>query len=153
MSDRRSWCIASSIHSGPATSERCCEVVQSAARDFINGSVIRRYAADDLLTVAVIPQDDFGTVVVSVSGDVDHLSAPVLSAALSGCLKADCRRVVVDLTAVTFLNAAGLAVIADFRRRTDAQRTVLAVHSKSALVARQLTLIGRLAGRTIDLTG
>lgn len=149
----RGWGRVSTAHNNPGTAERCREVMPRTTRAVVDVPVVRRYAADDTLTVTVTPQDDDGTVVVTVTGEVDHLSAAVFSVALSGCLETGCRRLVLDLTAVTFLNAAGLAVITDLHRRAHAQAMALTVCSDSALITRCLALVARRIGRDIGQAG
>jgi anti-sigma B factor antagonist len=57
------------------------------------------------------------TLVVSVEGDVDLSTAPMLHDALEEALSRAPRRVVVDLSLVRFLNTAGLEVLLDAHRR------------------------------------
>lgn len=63
--------------------------------------------AEQLLTVE--QRVEAGAVVVSVLGEVDMLTAPRLRAAMDGALRsAVARRVVIDLSQVTFLASAGV---------------------------------------------
>ena len=55
--------------------------------------------------------------VVAVDGEVDVGSAPLLRHVLDAALDRAPRRIVVDLSYVRFLNAAGLAVLIDAHRR------------------------------------
>jgi anti-anti-sigma factor len=57
------------------------------------------------------------TLVVAVEGDVDLSTAPMLRHALEEALGRTPRRVVVDLSLVRFLNAAGLEVLLDAHHR------------------------------------
>jgi anti-sigma B factor antagonist len=67
------------------------------------------------------------TVTVAVVGEVDLATAPRLSAALGG--HGDAERVVLDLTAATFIDSTGLRVLIEADRRCAAtsRRFVLVV--------------------------
>jgi anti-sigma B factor antagonist len=54
--------------------------------------------------------DDAGTIVVAVTGEVDIMTAPKLDSVLRR-LQAQERSIVVDLSDVTFLDSSGLAVL------------------------------------------
>jgi anti-anti-sigma factor len=56
-------------------------------------------------------QDVQGCAVVVASGEIDLDTAPALRAALNAATERSCR-IVLDLTAVTFLDSSGLSVIA-----------------------------------------
>lgn len=69
------------------------------------------------------------TLVVSVRGEVDVSTAPLLSAVLESLHTARPRRVEVDLSGVTFLDSHGLSTL------VAARRALAAVHVPLALVA------------------
>lgn len=79
--------------------------------------------------------------VISVTGDLDHDSAPLLSIALTSAINAG-RNVCCDLAQVSFLSAAGV-------------NTVLAAHRLAAGQGRRLTLRGArgVTRRVLELTG
>ena len=83
-------------------------------------------------------QDDGETLLVQPQGEVDLLTAPELSAALLGCTDAH-RRLVCDLSEVTFMDSTGLRAIIEARGR-DPERFVLGGTSRQ--VQRLLELTG-----------
>ena len=83
-------------------------------------------------------QDDGETLLVQPQGEVDVLTAPQLSAALLGCSDGH-RRLVCDLSEVTFMDSTGLRALIEARRR-DPVRFVLA--GTSPQVERLLELTG-----------
>jgi anti-anti-sigma factor len=69
----------------------------------------------------VLDHRDQGVVIVRVSGEIDSATAPRLSAALHRELdSATCRLLVVDLRAVDFLGAQGIAVLDNARQHAQA---------------------------------
>jgi anti-sigma B factor antagonist len=94
----------------------------------------------ELLTVAVsgaAPQ-----LRLTVTGEVDSSSAPVLRQHLDALLDDDVRELIIDLTAVSFLDSAGLCVLAAAHRRAVAQETGLRVLASSGAVVRPLQITG-----------
>jgi anti-sigma B factor antagonist len=65
----------------------------------------------DYLTVA--RQDSDGAVVVTVSGDIDMGSAPLLAAELASARRETHQPLIIDMAGVTFMGSAGLQVLAD----------------------------------------
>ncbi len=57
--------------------------------------------------------------VVTVSGEVDVYSAPVLKESLAGLLHSGAHSVVVDLTEVAFLDSTGLGALVEARAATS----------------------------------
>ncbi len=98
----------------------------------------------ELLSVATVPGPRPGSVVVEVTGEVDAYTAP----ALAVCLQSQARQrglrvLVVDLSAVTFLGPAGVAVLARAHRRCLARGAWLAVRTgRRRHVLRLLQLAG-----------
>ncbi len=98
----------------------------------------------ELLSVATVPGPRPGSVVVEVTGEVDAYTAP----ALEVCLQSQARQrglrvLVVDLSAVTFLGPAGVAVLARAHRRCLARGAWLAVRTgRRRHVLRLLQLAG-----------
>ena len=96
-----------------------------------------------LLSVAALPGTRPGSVVVEVTGEVDAYTAPLLDVCLnSQARQRGVREVVVDLSRVTFLGAAGVTVLAQAHRRCGMRGARLAVHTggwRRLLRALQLT--------------
>ncbi|GAA4431302.1 STAS domain-containing protein [Actinokineospora soli] len=86
------------------------------------------------LRVAVYAPDP-GTALVSVRGELDLATAPVLDAHLAA-VRDPC--VVVDLSAVDFLGVAGITVLLQHRERATAFRLV----ARTRVVLRPLELLG-----------
>ncbi len=97
-----------------------------------------------LLSVSVVPSGRPGRVVVEVVGEVDAYTAP----ALDVCLHSQARQgglgvLVVDLSRVTFLGAAGVTVLAQADRRCRMRGARLEVHTgRRRRVLRPLQLTG-----------
>ncbi len=70
-----------------------------------------------------------GVAVVAVSGEVDLFTSRHLTDALMACLRRTCRRLVVDLTEVSFFGAAGLTAL------LTAKQAATAVGADVCLVA------------------
>ena len=96
-----------------------------------------------LLSVAALPGTRPGSVVVEVTGEVDAYTAPLLDVCLnSQARQRGVREVVVDLSRVTFLGAAGVTVLAQAHRRCGMRGARLVVHTggrRRLLRALQLT--------------
>jgi anti-anti-sigma factor len=85
---------------------------------------------EELLSVNGSPVDARGRVVVAVRGEVDAYTAPLLEACLDGQVaRRRVRTVVVDLTEVTHLGAAGIAVLVRVRRRCLARGARLVIRT------------------------
>ena len=102
--------------------------------------------SDEVLCVQVTPVAE-GAVALTVTGEVDVLSAPVLQRALDAVWDGDPRHVTVDLRGVTFLNAPGLRLLHDARQAAAARRVRLDVQTRPGRVARLLHSVG-LGGTT-----
>jgi anti-sigma B factor antagonist len=94
----------------------------------------------DLVSVTV---SGTGPVVrVTASGEVDSTSAPVLRQQLETLLDGDVRELTVDLGQVTFLDSAGLCVLAATHRRAVRQDVAMRVLASSRAVIRPLQITG-----------
>ena len=78
-------------------------------------------------TVAAVEQLDNGTAVVSVRGEVDLSTAPVLEQTLLGVADDRAHEVIVDLTDCTFLDSQGLRALIATRRRLERSSARLAL--------------------------
>lgn len=94
----------------------------------------------DLVTVVVTEVGT--TVTLTVSGEVDSSSAPVLRKELDVALSAGAAEIVVDLRAVEFLDSAGLAVLAGAHRRASEDGVRMRVLASGRAVMRPLQITG-----------
>lgn len=112
-------------------------------------------SAGQLLSVTAHPGRRRGRVVVEVVGEVDTYTVPLLDACLqSQVSRPDVRELVVDLTAVTLLGAAGVAVLAqvDHRCRQRGARLVIRAGGRRG-VLRPLQLTGLADRVAVDPAG
>jgi anti-sigma B factor antagonist len=79
---------------------------------------------------------------VSAAGEVDSTSAPVLRQQLDDLLDGDVLEFTVDLGRVTFLDSAGLCVLAAAHRRAVRQGVTMRVLASSRAVIRPLQITG-----------
>lgn len=79
---------------------------------------------------------------VTASGEVDSTSAPVLRQQLDALLDGEVRELVIDLGQVTFLDSAGLCVLAATHRRAVRQGVTMRVLASSRAVIRPLQITG-----------
>ena len=94
----------------------------------------------DLVRVDVVA---FGpTVRVVASGEIDSSSSLVLERHLDGVLASRPDELVIDLCAVTFLDSAGLCVLASAHRRAREQQTPMRLLASSRAVVRPLQITG-----------
>jgi len=100
------------------------------------------FVADDLLGIDVATASTDGTVLVCPDGEIDCMTAPVLRRALMSARRQPCTRVVVDLAAVTFLNSAGLTVLAEAHHLAQADGIRLTVRGAVGPVVRPLQIVG-----------
>ena len=96
--------------------------------------------SDDLITVSVTTAG--ASARVTASGEIDSSSAPQLRAELDSLLAAGARELVVDLCDVTFLDSAGLCVLAAVHRRAVADGVALRVLAANRAVSRPLQITG-----------
>ena len=79
---------------------------------------------------------------VTAAGEIDSTSAPVLRARFDSLLDGSVEEVTVDLTQVTFLDSAGLCVLAAAHRRAAGQGVRMQVLASSRAVIRPLQITG-----------
>jgi anti-sigma B factor antagonist len=94
----------------------------------------------DLVRVDVVAHGR--SVRLTAAGEVDSSSAPVLERSLDGVLDGQLDELVVDLCAVTFLDSAGLCVLATAHRRAREAQVALRVLAASRAVIRPLQITG-----------
>jgi len=94
----------------------------------------------ELVTVTVSTSD---TVVrVTTAGEVDSTSAPVLREQIDAVLDSGAPEFVVDLVQVSFLDSAGLCVLAAAHRRAGERGIRMRVLASSRAVIRPLQITG-----------
>ena len=81
-------------------------------------------------------------VCVTAAGEVDSTSAPVLRQHIEALLDGDVRELTIDLGQVTFLDSAGLCVLAAAHRRAARQDVTMRVLASSRAVIRPLQITG-----------
>jgi anti-sigma B factor antagonist len=95
--------------------------------------------ANDLLTVEL--SEPAPSARVTVSGEIDSSSAPLLRERLDTLFEGTLSDLIIDLSAVTFLDSAGLCVLAAAHRRAGSD-VHLRVLASSRAVIRPLQITG-----------
>jgi anti-anti-sigma factor len=99
-----------------------------------------RLRPQDLLRVTPLHSD--GAIVLAAAGEVDLLSAPVLSEAITTALADAPALLVVDLTEVSFLASIGITALLEARRTAGDRTRVRVVAPEHGVVSRTLQLTG-----------
>ena len=94
----------------------------------------------DLVRIDVLA--DGPAVRVTAAGEIDSSSAPLLRGRLDSVLDGSVDELVVDLVKVTFLDSAGLCVLAAAHRKAAAQGIGMQVLAASRAVIRPLQITG-----------
>jgi anti-anti-sigma factor len=81
-------------------------------------------------------------VIAALSGEVDIVSAPVLREQLLGLLRPAASRLILDLSAVSYADASGLAVLVGTKRRAGLLGGSLRLVAPAPAVTRVLSLTG-----------
>lgn len=100
-----------------------------------------QWSATQLLTVIARPAPD-GTVVVTARGEVDSLTGPLLKDVSLANLRPAGPPLVIDLTEVSFLGAAGLGILDDLGKAAAAANVRLTLIANTRVVLRPLTITG-----------
>jgi anti-sigma B factor antagonist len=85
---------------------------------------------------------DAGQAVVTVEGQVDLATAPQLAQALAQAQDGTVTQIVIDLTAVDFLDSVGVRVLVEAAREADQAGVSLIVQGAAGWVARVLEITG-----------
>ncbi len=106
----------------------------------VDGFLIADFSDLGLVTLAVSgaaarPQ-------LGVTGEVDSTTAPHVQERIEQLLDDGAREVTIDLTAVTFLDSAGLCALATMHRRASADGVRLRVLAASRAVVRPMQITG-----------
>lgn len=107
----------------------------------------------ELVRIDVVPHGR--SVTLSATGEIDSSSAPVLGRSLDGVLDGELDQLTVDLCGVTFLDSAGLSLLARARRRAGEQQVSMRVLASSRAVVRPLQITGLwnlLGAEQVELT-
>ncbi len=122
-------------------------------------------AAEDAgpITFSVVTERD-GPVIVTLAGELDMVSAPAVRERLLSLLRPDASRLVIDMSAVRYADASGLAVLVSTQRRAvllggtlrlaalrPEVAKVLAVTGLSRRLAAYPTVQAALAGRKLTI--
>ena len=102
----------------------------------------------ELLTATAHPVPS-GAVVITMRGEVDRSTSPLLWDALLAQLRPARPQLVIDLTDVGFFGAAGLTVLAAVRDAAVAMGTRLSVVARTRVVLLPLTITG--LDRVLDI--
>lgn len=100
-------------------------------------------AAEDIdpITFTVATERD-GSVIVTPHGELDIVSAPAVRERLLSLLSPDASRLVIDMSAVRYADASGLAVLVSTQRRAVLLGGTLRLAALQPEVARALTAAG-----------
>jgi len=90
---------------------------------------------DDVITLSTSTGED-GTVTVTVVGEVDTFTAPVLRSSLDSQLEQSPRELVIDLSGVQFLGSAGLAVLVETQKSARSRDVGLRLIATTRAVSR-----------------
>jgi anti-sigma B factor antagonist len=96
---------------------------------------------DDVITLSTSNDGD-GTVTVTVIGEVDTFTAPVLRASLDTQLEQQPNELVIDLCGVQFLGSAGLAVLVETQKSARSRDVDLRLVANTRAVTRPLEVTG-----------
>ena len=96
---------------------------------------------DDVITLSTAQGED-GVVTVTVVGEVDTFTAPVLRSSLDTQLEQSPRELVIDLSGVQFLGSAGLAVLVETQKAARAREVDLRLIATTRAVTRPLEVTG-----------
>ena len=95
---------------------------------------------DDVITLSTSSED--GVVTVTVVGEVDTFTAPVLRSTLDSQLELQPRELVIDLSGVQFLGSAGLAVLVETQKSSRSREVDLRLIASTRAVTRPLEVTG-----------
>lgn len=96
---------------------------------------------DDVIRLAT-SSDEAGAVTVTVVGEVDTFTAPVLRSTLDSQLEQQPRELIIDLSGVQFLGSAGLAVLVETQKSARSRDVGLRLIATTRAVTRPLEVTG-----------
>ncbi len=97
-------------------------------------------SATDLVRIDVVAHG--AAVQLTAAGEIDSSSAPVLEHRLDAVLAGELERLTIDLRDVSFLDSAGLCVLAAAHKRAGQKQILLRVLASSRAVIRPLQITG-----------
>lgn len=104
------------------------------------GSTDADYAAHDR-AFGVVPTQRGDVAILTVTGDVDALTAPELTQAIQSVAEKQPAAVIVDLSAVAFLASAGMSVLVEAKELVGPAAKLLVVADGSA-TSRPIKMVG-----------
>jgi anti-sigma B factor antagonist len=96
---------------------------------------------DDVITLSTQTGEN-GAVTVTVVGEVDTFTAPVLRSSLDSQLEQSPRELIIDLAGVQFLGSAGLAVLVETQKAARSRDVALRLIATTRAVTRPLEVTG-----------
>jgi anti-anti-sigma factor len=106
-------------------------------------------AADGVAGLGLSSRAERGYVLAALRGELDTAAAPALREQLLGLLRPAAGRLVIDLSAVSYADASGLAVLVGTGRRAGLLGGFLRLAAPSPQAARVLSATG--LGRHLDI--
>jgi anti-sigma B factor antagonist len=88
------------------------------------------------------PVDGRDAVAVAVAGEIDLFTAPELKAALTDAVESGQTRIVVDLSATTFLDSTALGVLIGAVKRLRSRDGALTIVNQDATIAKTFEITG-----------
>ncbi|WP_410594171.1 STAS domain-containing protein [Amycolatopsis sp. lyj-23] len=108
----------------------------------MNDDLADRTQLDDALRISLRAEESSAALVLAAAGEVDLLTAEQLADAVTAALVRRPPMLVIDLTAVTFLDSSGLSVLAQAHTTGSQDTTVRVVTAEDSLAHRAITLTG-----------
>ena len=96
---------------------------------------------DDVITLSTSTGED-GSVTVTVVGEVDTFTAPVLRSSLDSQLEQSPKELVIDHSGVQVLGSSGLAVLVETQKSSRARDVALRLIATTRAVTRPLEVTG-----------
>jgi anti-sigma B factor antagonist len=98
----------------------------------------------------IVTSRDDDTVVVSLTGELDPHTVPMLAEELDDALASGVTSVALDLSGLTFIDSSGLRVVISTHRQLEERGGKLVVRQPSDTVRRLLELTGLLGHIEVD---
>lgn len=105
------------------------------ASDLLSAAESSSYLADTELLRVTVVQPEHAVVVAHLAGEADMLTGPSLQRHLFAALATQPKRLIVDLSQVSFMGATGLAVLIITKQAATQQGTTLQLRGVSRAAA------------------